>query len=80
MYCFYSTVYFSNLLNKTNTTTCRITESTLQYINDDVVLYTGLYTFTQDDSDFPVRFTFVVRVENNTWRIMHHHSSCVPET
>ena len=71
--------YFQNLLNKTTHTTCRVTESTLLYLSDDVVLCTGMYTFAQDDLEFPARFTFVVRVEDNVWKIMHHHSSCVPD-
>lgn len=72
--------YFHNLLNQAKNTTCRVTESTIHYLGeaDDIVLCTGLYTFTQDDVDFPARFTIVAKVENNTWKIVHHHSSCVP--
>jgi uncharacterized protein (TIGR02246 family) len=50
----------------------------------DVVVASGAYTFAEVDGNTrtnvrPARFTFVVRRAGDTWQIVAHHSSRVPE-
>jgi uncharacterized protein (TIGR02246 family) len=43
----------------------------------------GIYSFSLTDKtgtkDVPARYTFVYEFRNNGWKIVHHHSSVMPE-
>lgn len=43
----------------------------------------GIYSFSLTDQsgtkDVPARYTFVYEYRNNGWKIVHHHSSVMPE-
>ena len=51
-------------------------------LSDDTVLCAGTYSFTRrsDGSDVvnPARCTFVLRVRDGAWQVVHHHSSAQP--
>jgi uncharacterized protein (TIGR02246 family) len=42
----------------------------------------GIYEFTMgvDGSKVKARYTYFYVKENNTWKILHHHSSIMPES
>jgi hypothetical protein len=48
----------------------------------DIVLIVGSYVFSQiskgHQESTPARFTFVLRRQGGTWKIVHHHSSANP--
>ncbi|WP_050425790.1 nuclear transport factor 2 family protein [Bradyrhizobium tropiciagri] len=48
----------------------------------DVVLVAGSYVFSQTSNGHqqstPARFSFVLRRQDDTWKIVHHHSSANP--
>ncbi|MCK1410376.1 nuclear transport factor 2 family protein [Bradyrhizobium sp. 76] len=49
----------------------------------NVVLVVGNYVFSQlrngHEVSTPARFTFVLRREDGVWKIVHHHSSAIPD-
>lgn len=46
----------------------------------DIAINSGIYTFTfSDGAVVPARFTFVYRRAGETWKILEHHSSQMPE-
>ena len=46
----------------------------------DIAINSGVYTFTfKDDSHLTGRFNFVYRWNGQTWKIIDHHSSQLPE-
>lgn len=49
-------------------------------IFDDLAINSGIYTFTfSDGNEVTARFTFVYRLSGETWKIIEHHSSRMPE-
>ena len=60
----------------------RITSDAVQSFSSDAYLHTGMYTFMTgpEDSRQPVlaRFSYMWRLVNGQWKIIHHHSSEVP--
>jgi len=46
----------------------------------ELSIHSGIYTFTlKDGSSVPARFTFVYRWNGQSWKIVEHHSSVMPE-
>ncbi|MCG7985317.1 MAG: SgcJ/EcaC family oxidoreductase [Candidatus Thiodiazotropha lotti] len=46
----------------------------------ELAINSGIYTFTfKDGSVVPARFTFVYRRNGESWKIIEHHSSQMPE-
>ncbi|MBV2121888.1 MAG: SgcJ/EcaC family oxidoreductase [Candidatus Thiodiazotropha sp. (ex Ctena orbiculata)] len=46
----------------------------------DLAINSGIYTFKfKDGSVVPARFTFVYRRNGESWKIIEHHSSQMPE-
>lgn len=49
----------------------------------NLILVVGNYVFSQLRNDHqvstPARFTFVLRREDGAWKIVHHHSSAIPD-
>ncbi|MBB4258085.1 nuclear transport factor 2 family protein [Bradyrhizobium sp. CIR3A] len=49
----------------------------------NVILVVGSYVFSQvskgHQTSTPARFTFVLRRQDGTWKIVHHHSSASPD-
>ncbi len=72
--------YFMEFLKKLPDGT--ITADDVQSYGTDSYLHTGLYTFMTgpDDNRQPVeaRFSYMWRKEDGAWKIVHHHSSAVP--
>lgn len=67
-----------NLNAKTNKINIKLVPDT------PVGIASGHYTFSYEDDksnviEVPARFTFVFRNEDDTWRILHHHSSAMPQ-
>jgi hypothetical protein len=62
----------------------KITDEHVQSISDDAYLHSGMYTFMTgpEDDRQPVlaRFTYMWRMFNGKYKIVHHHSSVVPGT
>ena len=60
----------------------QITSDAVQSFNSDTYLHTGMYTFMTgpEDNRQPVqaRFSYMWRLFNGKWKIIHHHSSEVP--
>jgi hypothetical protein len=60
----------------------KITSDAVQSFTSDAYLHTGMYTFMTgpEDSRKPVqaRFSYMWRLINGEWKIVHHHSSTVP--
>ena len=50
-----------------------------QPINEDYCVWSGIYTFQLKDGQTRARFTYVLKKENDSWKIYHHHSSLMPE-
>lgn len=52
-------------------------------LNDDVFMHTGIYRFTLGPDDnretMDARFSLIWKKTEAGWRILHHHSSRVPE-
>lgn len=57
-----------------------IDESNVRFLADDLVINSGVYTFTFGNGDqVSARFTYLYRHIDNEWRIIEHHSSAMPE-
>ncbi len=60
----------------------KITSDAVQSFTSDAYLHTGMYTFMTgpEDARQPVqaRFSYMWRLINGKWKIIHHHSSTVP--
>ena len=49
-------------------------------IFDGIAINSGIYTFTlKDQSKVQARYTFAYRLNGDTWEIIEHHSSKMPE-
>lgn len=47
----------------------------------DIAINSGIYTFTfRDNTVVQARYTFVYRWNGQTWKIIEHHSSQMPES
>jgi uncharacterized protein (TIGR02246 family) len=57
-----------------------IDESNVRFLADDLVINSGVYTFTfGDGSAVSARFTYLYRHVDGQWKITEHHSSAMPE-
>ncbi len=57
----------------------KIDESNVRTFGD-VAINSGVYTFTfKDGATVQARFTYVYRWNGQSWRIVEHHSSQMPE-
>ena len=57
-----------------------IDEANVRFLADDLVINSGVYTFTFGNGDqVSARFTYLYRHVDNEWRIIEHHSSAMPE-
>merc|ERR1712173_74597 len=54
-------------------------EKTAQPVSDDCVMWSGIYTFHLNQGAVRARFSYLVRKVEGEWKIMHHHSSQMPE-
>ncbi|PPU42404.1 SgcJ/EcaC family oxidoreductase [Xanthomonas arboricola] len=57
---------------------------TVRVLDDDSAVDAGVYTFTLTDKDgkkskVQARYTFVYEKRDDTWLIINHHSSAMPE-
>lgn len=51
-----------------------------QVMDDNVVLWSGSYTFQLTNGPAAARYTYLVKKnEDGEWKIHHHHSSLMPE-
>ncbi|MEM1141646.1 MAG: SgcJ/EcaC family oxidoreductase [Pseudomonadota bacterium] len=58
-----------------------IDESNIRFLAEDLVINSGVYTFTfGDQSQVTARFTYLYRKIDDQWKIVEHHSSAMPET
>jgi len=49
-------------------------------IFDDIAINSGVYTFTfSGGASVQARFTYVYRWDGQSWLIIEHHSSAMPE-
>ncbi|MEM7093634.1 MAG: SgcJ/EcaC family oxidoreductase [Actinomycetota bacterium] len=57
-----------------------IDETHTRVLADRVVSNSGIYTFTfADGSAVSARFSYVYRNDGDSWKIIEHHSSAMPE-
>jgi len=73
--------YFVHFLAKNPNGT--IVEGRVQELSDDSYLHSGLYDFEVDSQDVGretvhARFSYVWKMFDGEWRIIHHHSSARP--
>lgn len=59
-------------------------QGTLNEVNtrhhNDIVLNSGIYTFTfNDNTKATARYSFAYKKEGDSWKIIDHHSSLLPE-
>merc|ERR1712031_96365 len=54
-------------------------EKTAQPVSDDAVMWSGIYTFHLNQGAVRARFSYLVKKFDGEWKIMHHHSSQMPE-
>jgi ketosteroid isomerase-like protein len=73
--------YFMNFLKKLPEGT--ITQDNVQNYGEDAYLHTGMYTFQTgpEGNRQPVeaRFSYMWRLIDGEWKIVHHHSSALPK-
>ena len=72
--------YFENLL-KSNVDVEIVTEH--KHETESLVTNSGLYNFIVDGKTVNARFSFVVTLTDggvNSWKILSHHSSLLPES
>lgn len=76
--------YFTQLMKRPNLSV-KVDEEFGRVLSDNAVALSGLYTFSFQDQPsvtvkVPARYTFVfVKNQDNTWQIVEHHSSKLPE-
>lgn len=50
-------------------------------IFDDIIMNSGIYTFSfKDGTQVKARFTFIYQWTEDSWKIITHHSSQMPES
>jgi len=71
--------YFMEFLKKLPEGT--ITSDKVQTYGNDAYLHTGMYTFLVGEERTPVnaRFSYMWRMIDGKWKIVHHHSSALPK-
>tara|TARA_B100002052_G_C15796593_1_gene559000 strand:+ start:568 stop:927 length:360 start_codon:yes stop_codon:yes gene_type:complete len=69
--------YFKNLFKKSIDVEI-ITNH--EYLTDSITVNTGLYNFIINDKKIKARFSFVFVKTIESWEIISHHSSELPET
>ncbi|EED35008.1 calcium/calmodulin dependent protein kinase II, association-domain protein [Luminiphilus syltensis NOR5-1B] len=58
-----------------------IDESNVRHLSRDLVINSGVYTFTfGDGASVTARFTYLYKRVDGEWKITEHHSSAMPET
>ena len=50
-----------------------------QAISDTHCVWSGIYTFNLTSGVTRARFTYTLVKQNDDWKILHHHSSLMPE-
>ena len=68
--------YFENLL-KSQIDVEIITQNIVE--SDSLCVNSGLYNFIVDRKVINARFSFVFKKVNDSWKILSHHSSALPE-
>ena len=68
--------YFEKLL-KSEIDVEIITQNIVDF--DSLCVNSGLYNFIVDGKVINARFSFVFKIVNNSWKILSHHSSVLPE-
>ena len=68
--------YFENLL-KSEINVEIITQNIVE--SDSLCVNSGLYNFIVDRKVINARFSFVFKKVKNSWKILSHHSSVLPE-
>jgi uncharacterized protein (TIGR02246 family) len=57
-----------------------IDEANVRFLADDLVINSGVYTFTfGDGAQVSARYTYLYRRIGGEWKITEHHSSAMPE-
>tara|TARA_Y100000590_G_scaffold446848_1_gene581201 strand:+ start:1025 stop:1378 length:354 start_codon:yes stop_codon:yes gene_type:complete len=69
--------YFENLL-KSEVDVEIVTEH--KHESDSLITNSGLYNFIVNGKTIHARFSFVFIQTENTWKILSHHSSVLPES
>ena len=69
--------YFENLL-KSQVDVEIVTQH--KHETDSLVVNSGLYNFIVDGKTINARFSFVFIKTGDTWKILSHHSSILPES
>jgi uncharacterized protein (TIGR02246 family) len=73
--------YFVNFLKKLPDGT--ITQDNVQRFGNDAYLHTGMYTFQTgpfwNRKAVEARFSYMWRIIDGDWKIVHHHSSALPK-
>jgi len=54
-------------------------EKVAQPIDDNHCMWSGVYTFSLTQGKVRARFSYLVKKVGDEWKIMHHHSSQMPE-
>jgi uncharacterized protein (TIGR02246 family) len=75
--------YFVDFLRKPEL--CgEINSSYVQILSPRSFIVSGVYTFAYREGTMPeivlARYSFVFGLENNTWKIINHHSSKIPNS
>ncbi len=63
--------------------TVELCEQSLQTLSEDTILSVGTYRFTRMNNgeaiSSPARFSFVFQRHEDSWQVLHHHSSAYPD-
>ena len=72
--------YFEHFSPKVKDAKWHWADSFLQNIADGRIIVSGEYTFyLVDGTDTTARFTYVLEEQSESFKILHHHSSLLPE-
>jgi len=69
--------YFTHFLAKNPTG--KIIKEGVQKIDENNYIHSGFYDFIINSQIISARFTFVWQKINDSWLILHHHSSLMPQ-
>jgi len=73
--------YFYHFLEKNPQ--CRVCQEEVVPIDKNCYLHTGMYNFSLkkkgEEELVKARFTFIWQKKDNSWKIIHHHSSVLPK-
>ena len=70
--------YFDHFLPKNNGDV-EWNQCSYQPIGDNHCIWSGIYTFNLTSGITQARFTYTLVKQTNGWKILHHHSSLMPE-